>query len=297
MKKHLNPFAAGRLALAVSLAILPSALPAQAVPSPSAGTTSLRFAKSDAILGGQSSHLAAVIARQSGAGGAVAAPLLRHAALTRGSYAPFASRAPYAAAPVAADRPDVFGSVALPVSRTPLDGRWRKVERAPVTGSAARFAAGLRPQDALARVDAVNRFVNAKVRFIDDSRQFRSADYWSPAAATLSRGSGDCEDYAIAKLQMLRAAGIADRDLYLVIVKDLARRADHAVLVVRAAGQLLLLDNGTNRIVDATQVRDYRPVLSYAAAGKAWTHGYRRPSPGYGAPVLAARASLAAERL
>ena len=37
----------------------------------------------------------------------------------------------------------------------------------------------------------------------------------------MRRGRGDCEDYAIAKLQMLRAAGFEDRDLYLVIAKDL----------------------------------------------------------------------------
>lgn len=289
MEQQLNMSAARRLALGLSLVLLPSALPAQTAPAPSAGGTPARYAKAVAILGGASSYLAAVIAQQSGAGTAAAAPLTRLAAFTpAGSGGLFARPAPYAASPVSADRPDVFGSVALPVSHTPLDARWRRVRRAPLNGSAASFAAGLRGRDSLDRVDAVNRFVNSKVRFIDDIRQFRTADYWSPAADTLRRGRGDCEDYAIAKLQLLRAAGIADRDLYLVIVKDLTRRTDHAVLVVRAAGQMLLLDNGTNRIADATRVDDYRPVLSYTAAGQAWTHGYRRPSPGYGTPALAA---------
>lgn len=295
MEKQPKLSAARRFALGLSLALLPGSLLAQP-PVPSAGGPRLSY--SNAALGVGQSQLELILARQSAGGSAAAAPLVREAALHRsGTRSPFAHRSPYSVAPVAADRPDVFGSVALPVSSTPLDGRWRKVQRAPVTGSAASYAASLRKRNSLDRIDAVNSFVNSKIRFIDDSRQFRSPDYWSPAADTLRRGSGDCEDYAIAKLQMLRGAGIAERDLYLVIVKDLTRRADHAVLVVRAAGQLLLLDNGTDRIVDATEVRDYRPVLTFAAAGKAWTHGYRRPSPGYGAPAYAARATGPTKRL
>ena len=37
-----------------------------------------------------------------------------------------------------------------------------------------------------------------------------------------------------------------------MIVKDLVRRADHAVLVVRAGGHMYVLDNGTDRLLDAT---------------------------------------------
>ena len=98
-----------------------------------------------------------------------------------------------------------------------------------------------------ALVEAVNRYVNRRVRFTDDEQQFGRSDVWEAANETLRSGRGDCEDYAIAKLQMLRRAGLADRNLYLVIVKDLVRRADHAVLVVRAAGRMLVLDNGTDR--------------------------------------------------
>ena len=121
---------------------------------------------------------------------------------------------------------------------------------------------------------------------------FRShgvADRWSAPLATLATGRGDCEDYAIAKLQMLRSAGFADRDLYLVIVKDLVRRADHAVLVVRAEGRMLLLDNGTDRIADAANAQDYRPVLSFNA-GHVWTHGYQRALP----PVTIAQVPITA---
>ena len=227
--------------------------------------------KSDAILGGPS-RLAALIAQQSGQTplpSAVPQPSGRGRIL-------FTDPAPLLRPAISPDQPDVFGSVALRVERTPLDRRWRRVRNAQVGGKLANWARDLGGLPGERRIEAVNRYVNARVAFTDDIRQYRSADVWQSAPDTLRRGLGDCEDYAIAKLQLLRAAGVAPSDLYLVIVKDLVRRADHAVLVVRAGEQMLLLDNATDRVTDATAYQDYRPVLTYAAGGRAWTHGYQR---------------------
>jgi predicted transglutaminase-like cysteine proteinase len=188
-------------------------------------------------------------------------------------------------------RPDVFGSVALSVGRTPLVHRWRSVAHRRVRGAGAAFAASLRGRAELDRVEAVNRYVNGHVRFVDDFTQYRRDDRWAAASDTLRRGRGDCEDYAIAKLQMLRAAGVSDRDLYLVIARDLVRRADHALLVVRAGGRMLVLDNGTDQILDADDIGDYRPVLTFSENG-AWTHGYRRMV----SPMIYASSALSARR-
>ena len=176
---------------------------------------------------------------------------------------------------VASGRPDVFGSVALRLTRAPLMARWQQVRNSRLVGASARYAQSLGNRDEVERLEAINRYVNDRVQFIDDSEQYGRADVWSAAADTLNSGRGDCEDYAIAKLQMLRRAGFSDSDLYLVIVKDLVSRRDHAVLVVRAAGQMYVLDNGTSRLINSEEIRDYRPILSFAAAGGAWTHGYR----------------------
>ena len=261
--------------LAIALAFLPSAALAQS-------------SKSDAILGGPSA-LSLLIAQQNGTPLAPAA----YRPANPSSESPFTNAGlayskPAYVSPIAYDRPNVFGSVALKVSRTPLDYRWRKAERARVSGGPAAFATALRDRPALARLDAVNRYVNSRVTFTDDARQYRTADRWSSAGETLRRGRGDCEDYAIAKLQMLRRAGFADRDLYLVVVKDLVRRSDHAVLVVRAEGRMHLLDNGTDRIADAAVAQDYRPILTFAA-GRSWTHGYQRAAP----PIKIAEVPLA----
>ena len=253
-------------------ALAPLAIAALAL-SPAAAFA--QSSKSDAILGAPSA-LALLVAQQNGTPIAPAAyrPTSPSSqGLFTNAVASYAK--PALASPIANDRPNIFGSVALSVSRTPLDNRWRKVERARVGGAPAAYAAALRNRDAVERADAVNRYVNSRVEFTDDIRQYRTADLWSSAGETLRRGRGDCEDYAIAKLQMLRHAGFADRDLYLVVVKDLVRRSDHAVLVVRAEGRMLLLDNGTDTIADAATAQDYRPILSFAA-GRVWTHGYQR---------------------
>ena len=216
------------------------------------------MSKSDAILGGAPSALAAIRSQQAGQPAATFNRAIAPAspgALFRPAVMPYVRQA------VSSDRPDVFNSVALSIDRSPLSARWHQGAGAGVSGAAAAFAASLRDEGMIAKLEAVNSYINARVRFVDDRLQFGVTDRWLTASETLSRGRGDCEDYAIAKRAMLRAAGLADKDLYLVVLKDLTRRADHAVLVVRAAGRFLVLDNGTNRIVDSSDLFDYKPVL------------------------------------
>lgn len=227
--------------------------------------------KTEAILGGES-RLAALVAQQNGQPIAVRPQMLSPAGY--GMTRTYAARPVYRPA-IAMDRPDVFGSVALPINRSSLDRRWRAVARGPVGTSSGAYAASLSGRGAIERLEAVNRYVNARVAFVDDIRQHRAADHWTSAAETLQRGKGDCEDYAIAKLQLLRRAGFAEKDLYLVILRDLMRRADHAVLVARADGRLLVLDNNTDRLIDSYELRDYRPIFTFSG-DRVWTHGYRR---------------------
>lgn len=263
--------------LALTLAIAAIGAPATASAQSYGAAYS---AKTSAIMGGVPSRLAMITAQQQGqllpatvAPSLLSRPPLRSAILGR----PF--RRAILEQPGEAARwtgkPDLFGSVALRIKRTPLDHRWNKVARSPLTGSAHAASRALRHLDAADRVEAINRYVNSRVTFTDDSRQFGQADLWSAAATTLQSGRGDCEDYAVAKMQMLRAAGIPSKDIFLVIVRDLVRRADHAVLVVHSGGRNLVLDNSTDTVLDADGIRDYRPIFTFASTGS-WTHGYRR---------------------
>ena len=265
------------LALAL-LALAATSAPAAAQVAPAYAS----FSKTDAILGGAPSALAAILAKQSAGPATIAQSALVPSPESRGNI--FSTAAlpsayvPIVHAAVATDRPDVFGTVALSVTHTSLDRRWARVSRVPLGASASAFATKVAAGPELDRLDAINRFVNSHVTFVNDSQQYGVSDQWMPAAETLRRGRGDCEDFAIAKLQMLRRAGFSDKDLYLVILRDLRRRADHAVLVVRAEGRMLVLDNGTSRIVDSETIADYRPIFSFSG-NKAWTHGYRRAVP------------------
>jgi predicted transglutaminase-like cysteine proteinase len=295
MDKAFKSRPVGRFAAALAVTLMPAPALAQADIAQPAGF-GIRYGKAEAILGGAPSRLAAILAEQQGL---VFPQPLQPAALSvrTPTYAVLREtrvRDTKRFSPGAfSGRPDVFGSVALSVGRTPLDHRWRNVARKRVVGAPAAYAVSLRGQGELDRVEAVNRYVNGRVQFVDDSHQYGRADLWAAASDTLRRGRGDCEDYAIAKLQMLRAAGVSDRDMYLVIAKDLVRRADHALLVVRSGGHMLVLDNGTNRILDADDISDYRPVLTFSANG-AWTHGYRRPIAPLVGPMTMASATVAA---
>lgn len=260
--------------LGLAAAALFGAVPAAAAESASPYAVSASAVRKSEALIGAPSRLAALMAQQSGAAlpAPAAAPTVQPAVLR----SPWSGQAIRLERPrLVRDRPDVFGSVALPIDSTPLDRRWQAIARRPADASASRWATSLRDRPEAQRIDAINRFVNARIAFQDDSLQFGRADVWQSAAEALRRGRGDCEDYAIAKLQLLRAAGFSERDLFLVIVKDLVRRSDHAVLAVHSEGRLWVLDNGTDRVTDSADISDYRPIFTYAAFGR-WTHGYRR---------------------
>ncbi|ANI78791.1 MULTISPECIES: transglutaminase-like cysteine peptidase [Sphingobium] len=173
-------------------------------------------------------------------------------------------------------QPDIFGSVALPIGHTVLDGKWASISQ-PLTrkglwGNILHTAQAAGGQQ---QIEMINRWVNQRLRFIDDRQ---GGDSWAPANQSLLRGAGDCEDYAIAKMKLLEAVGFDRRAMFLVIARDLARQADHAVLAVRIGNELMILDNMTDKVLPSSQVSDYRPILSFNAYGR-WTHGYRVTKP------------------
>lgn len=173
-------------------------------------------------------------------------------------------------------QPDVFGSVAMPISRTLLDGKWASVSAAlPGKGVWSGVLNAARGSAAQQQVEMINSWVNRRLRFMDDRQ---GGDNWASAARTLQSGAGDCEDYAIAKMKLLEAAGFDRHAMFLVIARDLVRQADHAVLAVRIGGDLMILDNMTDRVLPSSSASDYRPIMSFNAFGR-WTHGYRVTTP------------------
>lgn len=226
------------------------------------------MSKASAILGGQVSRLELMRQEQAG----IAAPALPGAGLiprSGGECALFVRpQTDFAAMRPGRGGDDFLASKRLAVSRTGFDAQWERVRkgRLEVKGLAA-------DAPGRATLAAINSWANARIRYVEDRALYGQADYWADARTTLKRGAGDCEDIAVVKLALLAGAGVRREDIYLTVARDLARNADHALLVVRAEGRFWLLDNNTDRLLDASEAHDYRPILSYSAKGK-WLHGY-----------------------
>lgn len=80
-----------------------------------------------------------------------------------------------------------------------------------------------------------NTMVNAAVRYVPE---LRGQDVWQSPFDTLVRGAGDCEDFVILKLHVLRDAGV-QAEMGIIVFNN------HGMLGVRRSGHAWeLLDNG-----------------------------------------------------
>ncbi len=136
--------------------------------------------------------------------------------------------------------------------------------------AAARFLAiveAARSRSGRARVGEVNRAVNLAIRPVSDLARFGVPDVWATPLMTFATGTGDCEDYAIAKYVALRQAGVADEDLRLVIVHDRQVGQDHAVAAARVDGHWLILDNRTMSLSTDAHMRNVTPLFALDSGG------------------------------
>ena len=245
----------------------------------------LATSKAAQLVGGTSA-LDAVRARQAGA--ATDHPLLAKAGGK--SFEPAAAPMPDAVFPCAnetlahartvdliapdRDRIAVLGSRAVRIAHTGFDAQWaRATENTPdLDVVPAALLAGNADRDA--RIFAVNSWVNREIAHAEDSEMFGRSDVWAGAATTLELGRGDCEDFAVLKLELLAASGIDREDMMLTLARDTIRRRDHALLMVRGEdGTWQMLDNVGTAPLDASLAYGYRPVMSLGAS-QSWLHGY-----------------------
>jgi predicted transglutaminase-like cysteine proteinase len=103
-------------------------------------------------------------------------------------------------------------------------------------------------------VGLINRAVDLAISPASDEAQWGVSDRWSAPFETLQSNRGDCEDYATLKYLALRAAGIGEDDVKIVILKNVFPDEDHAAVAVRADGEWLILDNRTLTLVRDTDL-------------------------------------------
>lgn len=168
---------------------------------------------------------------------------------------------------------DFLASKRVTIGRTMFDSSWDRVRSESISRRKLEGYLGKNSASGAKLLEQVNSWANQRIRYVEDKELFGKADYWAGARTTLQLRLGDCEDIAIVKMQLLAAAGVRREDMFLTIARDLARNADHAVLVVRTDEGYFLLDNSVDRVLEASESYDYRPVVSFNDK-TSWLHGY-----------------------
>ena len=131
-----------------------------------------------------------------------------------------------------------------------------------------RFLESLRSRPLLARITAVNGYIN-HVRYRADRDNWGVGDYWAAPGEFFASG-GDCEDYAIAKYHSLKSLGFDPKAMRILVLKDRVQGL-HAVLLLEHGGQTLVLDNLSHRVMTWAELPNYKPLYSVNEASY-WLH-------------------------
>ncbi|HEY4164080.1 MAG TPA: transglutaminase-like cysteine peptidase [Dongiaceae bacterium] len=124
----------------------------------------------------------------------------------------------------------------------------------------------------MAKIIKANDLVNDKVLhpYKQDMPNYGYEDYWATAFEFLKK-SGDCEDFAITKFMLLKAAGFSPDDMMVLQVS--ARNyggIGHAILVVYFGDKPLILDILTTKVMEARYVAEYTPIISVTEKFWSW---------------------------
>lgn len=127
----------------------------------------------------------------------------------------------------------------------------------------------LQPLDLRGKLAAVNDLVN-RHPYVPSSVNWDNPNYWETPFEFFHK-NGQCQDYAITKFMLLRAAGVANDQMRIVVLRDTYKNLDHAVVVVYVDGQALMLDNQIKEVVPVDTIARYRPYYSINETGW-WLH-------------------------
>ncbi|MBF0417077.1 MAG: transglutaminase-like cysteine peptidase [Magnetococcales bacterium] len=112
-----------------------------------------------------------------------------------------------------------------------------------------------------ARIQEVQELVNTRIRTVDDPENI----WLAPVDAY--RNGGDCEDYAVAKLLLLKESGFSEQNLRIVVLAPLPRNQGiyHVILTARLDGVVYVLDSpgrvhGDRAVPMATYKDADRPI-------------------------------------
>jgi predicted transglutaminase-like cysteine proteinase len=151
----------------------------------------------------------------------------------------------------------------------------------------ASFKAELLLTDRLA---IFNRAINQAITYRSDTAHFTTDDYYASAAETAFSKTGDCDDYAMLKYQILKDLGFPINRMFIVEVgNNKSNDLDHAVLMVNITSKSksenwLILDNQNDgeALIQASQA-NYKPYYAFNDYG-AWVFPQNNLKAGYSVP-------------
>lgn len=123
-----------------------------------------------------------------------------------------------------------------------------------------RFMNKIKNQSLHVKLKALNNYINA-ITSLDDNPRNAMIDIWSTRAEFLSKGGGDCEDYAITKYYSLKDMGVSEKNMCLIVVKEKYSGYDHMVLGVWTKQNTppLILDNLSFKVLPLNKRVDLAP--------------------------------------
>ena len=176
--------------------------------------------------------------------------------------------------------PKMYNAVGISVDHSPFDAKYL---RATVPAGGAQWSSIVRQaraiKDPKQRMAFIHRFVISHIQYAEDIDVYGTRDYWATPAETLARRRGDCEDFAILELMLLKETGIPAADIYLTVGADLVARRDHALLSVLIGNSMWVLDQRASAPFLTTSMTDFRPILTMRGA-QIWLHGVKIKSRG-----------------
>lgn len=124
-------------------------------------------------------------------------------------------------------------------------------------------------------IAGVNDVVN-RIPYVNDSTIYGTSDYWATPVEFVRNG-GDCEDFAITKYVALRALGIPEERMRILVLQDIQKNVPHAILIVYSDNGPVLLDNQIKTVTHLDRVTHYKPIFSINRTAW-WLH--TKPSKG-----------------
>lgn len=122
------------------------------------------------------------------------------------------------------------------------------------------FLDSLDGKDLTTKIQEVNSYMNAHP-YILDIINWGIQDYWATPFQFFLK-DGDCEDYAIAKYESLKKLGVSPNDMRIVVLQDMNLNIIHAVLMVKAGKDILILDNQIQQVISDSKIYHYKPIYS-----------------------------------